>query len=390
MKYFQDVVFRTIGLSVIIGLFFAGIGSVFADVSPDETESLFNDTVDETAWGSFEPPRDEKYDWIQLVSGEWLKGEIISLYNFSFEFDSDELGLLNIDWDDVTQIRSAGIISMRIQDKGLQAEIFTVVGVLLLFENEAVVMVNNQVKTYKRKQVISIAMARNKESDLWRAKLFFGANVKSGNSDNVDANIIVSTMRRTSSSRFSIDYTGNYSRAQNIETSKNHRFDSYYDNFLNRELFWRVYMAEYFQDNFKNIADQYSLSTSFGYNLIRSSKTEWEVSGGPGIFYKRYVSVEAGEDIDNTSPLLALGTKYDTEITKWMDYLFEFRFQFVDKKSGSYNHYMITTLSIDLVGDLDLDLSFVWDRVARPQPVSDGTIPKQDDFQVIAGVSYEY
>jgi len=390
MKYFQDVVFRTIGFSVIIGLCFTGIGSVFADVSPDETESLFYDTVDETAWKSFEPPRDEKYDWIQLVSGEWLKGEIISLYNFTFEFDSDELGLLSIDWDDVTQIRSAGIISMRIEGNGFQAELFTVVGTLLLFEDEAVMMMNNQVKTYKRKQIISIAMARETEKDLWKGKLFIGTNVKSGNSDNVDANIMMNTMRRTSSSRFAIDYTGNYSRAQNIETSKNHRLDSYYDKFLNRELFWRIYQAEYFQDNFKNIADQYSLATSFGYNLIRTSKTEWEVSGGPGIFYKRYVSVEAGEDIDNTSPLLALGTKYDTEVTKWMDYLFEFRFQFVDEVSGRYNHYMITTLSIDLVGDLDLDLSFVWDYVARPQPAEDGTIPKQDDFQVMFGLSYEY
>lgn len=395
MKYFQTSVTRTIGLILFFILSFSGISSAFAFDVPEETEvnqsdSLFIDTVDVNAWKNFEPPRDEKYDWIQLVSGEWLKGEIISLYNFSFEFDSDELDLLKIDWDDVRQIRSAREISLQIERNEVQGEIITVIGVLQLLEKEAVVIVGNQIYTYKRNQIISIAMARDTERDLWRGKLFIGTNVKSGNSDNVDANIMMNTMRRTSSSRFSIDYAGNYSRAQNIETSKNHRLDSYYDKFLNREFFWRIYQAEYFQDNFKNIADQYSLATSFGYNLIRTSKTEWEVSGGPGVFYKRYVSVEVGEDVDNISPLLALGTKFDTEVTKWMDYLFEFRFQFVDEVSGRYNHYMLSTLSIDLVGDLDLDLSFVWDYVARPQPVEDGTIPKQDDFQVMFGLSYEY
>ena len=392
MKNYQTSVSQIIGLTVFFSLYFTGIGNAIADDIPMEieSESLFIDTVDATAWKSFAPPRDEKYDWIQLSSGEWLKGEIISLYNFSFEFDSDELGLLNLDWDDVRQIRSAGIISMQIEDNGFQEEIFTVTGVLQLLENEAVVIVNNQVEVYKRNQIISIAKARDTERDLWKGKIFIGGNVRSGNIDTVDLNMIANTMRRTISSRLSIDYTGNFSRVKKVETSKNHRLVSYYDKFLSKEIFWRVFMAEYFQDNFINIANQYSLISSFGYNLVHTSHTEWEVSGGPGVFYKRYVSVEVGENIENTSPLLALGTKFDTEISKWMDYLFEFRVQFVDKESGSYIHYMITTLSIDLVGDLDLDLSLIWNRVASPQPAADGTIPKQDDFQMIVGVSYEY
>ena len=395
MKFFQSIKSLSIGLAVFSGLSFMAIGDATAYDVPMEIESgqsgsLFIDTVDENAWENFEPPRDEKYDWIQLQSGEWLKGEIISLYNFSFEFDSKELGLLNIDWEDVRQIRSARDISIQIEGNEFLDGIFTEIGVLQMLKNEVVVIVHNQVEVYKRNQIISIAKTRDTERDLWSGKIFIGGNVRSGNVDTVDFNMIANTMRRTISSRFSIDYTGNFSRVQSIETSRNHRLVSYFDKFLSREFFWRVYMAEYFQDNFINIADQYSLISSFGYNLIRTSHTEWEVSGGPGVFYKRYVSVEPGEDIDNTSPLLALGTKYDTEITKWMDYLFELRVQFVDNTSGRYNHYMLTSLSIDLVGDLDLDLSLIWNRVARPQPSADGTIPKQDDFQMIVGVSYEY
>ncbi|MCP4993645.1 MAG: hypothetical protein GY934_07655 [Gammaproteobacteria bacterium] len=35
------------------------------------------------------PPPPDNYDWIQLVSGEWLKGELIAMYEGTVEFDSE-------------------------------------------------------------------------------------------------------------------------------------------------------------------------------------------------------------------------------------------------------------------------------------------------------------
>ena len=39
----------------------------------------------------------ENFDWIQLTSDEWLKGEFIAMYERDLEFDSDELGILTLD-----------------------------------------------------------------------------------------------------------------------------------------------------------------------------------------------------------------------------------------------------------------------------------------------------
>ena len=44
------------------------------------------------------PPMPDEFDWVQLVSGEWLKGEIRAMYKDSMEFDSEELDLLNLDF----------------------------------------------------------------------------------------------------------------------------------------------------------------------------------------------------------------------------------------------------------------------------------------------------
>jgi len=51
-------------------------------------------------------PQAIKYDWLQLTSGEWLEGELKSMYNTIFEFDSDKLNLLLIDWEDVEYLQS--------------------------------------------------------------------------------------------------------------------------------------------------------------------------------------------------------------------------------------------------------------------------------------------
>ena len=46
----------------------------------------------------------DDYDWIQLTSGEWLKGHIKSLHEFDLDFDSDKLKELTLDWEGVKQL----------------------------------------------------------------------------------------------------------------------------------------------------------------------------------------------------------------------------------------------------------------------------------------------
>ena len=51
---------------------------------------------------------------------------------------------------------------------------------------------------------------------------------------------------------------------------------------------------------------------------------------------------------------------------------------------------MIGTFEIELTDSLDLDLSLVWDRIEKPRPNADGTVPKQDDYRFIVGVGYDF
>jgi hypothetical protein len=62
----------------------------------------------------------------------------------------------------------------------------------------------------------------------------------------------------------------------------------------------------------------------------------------------------------------------------------------LNRDSGTYTHHATAGVEIELTKILDLDLSVVWDRTANPRTREDGSVPEQDDFRFIAGVSLDF
>jgi hypothetical protein len=50
----------------------------------------------------------------------------------------------------------------------------------------------------------------------------------------------------------------------------------------------------------------------------------------------------------------------------------------------------VTGLEFDLIGSLDFDVTFVWDRIERPRPASDGTFPLKDDYRLNFGLGFDF
>jgi len=61
------------------------------------------------------PPKSDKWDWIHLNSGEWLKGEIKYMRDRKIRFDSDELDDLDIDLADCRDVYMQRLSFLRIE-----------------------------------------------------------------------------------------------------------------------------------------------------------------------------------------------------------------------------------------------------------------------------------
>jgi hypothetical protein len=54
------------------------------------------------------------------------------------------------------------------------------------------------------------------------------------------------------------------------------------------------------------------------------------------------------------------------------------------------NHHAEVTIEFELTGDIDLDVSFIWDRIEDPETESDGSTPDTDDFRLSVGLALEF
>jgi len=328
------------------------------------------------------PPPPDMFDWIQLKSGEWLKGELIALYDDKLEFDSDELDNLTFDWDDVRQVRTGRVVQVRFMDRTLTGR--------LVIDASTVQVLGDTTQQFDRAQLVSITPGESKEISYWSGNVTLGFNLREGNSEQVEANSLASVRRRTVKSRIVLDYAGNYNITDETTVTNNQRANVGVDWFVTARFFVRPIVVEYLHDPFQNFENRWTIGAALGYQLVDTSRISWEFNVGPAFQHTRFVSVTEGESDEEKTAALWAGTTYTNELTKDIDYTLDYRFLLVKPEAGRYTHHFVTGLSIDSFGPLDFDISFVWDRVQRPRPEDSGVVPKKDDFRVILGVGFDF
>jgi len=332
-------------------------------------------------------PKAKKFDWIQLASGEWLKGELKSMYNNKLEFDSDKLDLLTIDWEDVKYLQSVQLGNVKIENSG------SIIGVLTISNNKITIKNKDGEQEFIRDEIISFTPAGNHEIDLWTIKLTLGINLKGGNTKQVDYTAKLSSERQTANSRFKFDYIGNISKTDAItgelqETINNHRLTGALDIYVTRYFYYNPINAEYYRDTFQNIDQRITVGAGIGYVIKDTNKLEWNLSAGPAYITTKYISVQPGDDIRVDSESFAISTDIDAKLNNTINFIYKYNIQLTETKAGGYSHHMIATLESKITGNLDLDISFVWDRISHPTVDDLGIVPEPNDFRLILGISY--
>lgn len=329
------------------------------------------------------PPMPDDFDWIQLTSGEWLKGEFIALYDDSLEFDSKELDDLTIDWVDIQQIRSARTMQVAFLDD-------TVATGKVLMDGDVVRVMGEEDYESSRSQVLSITAGGPGGGSYWSGKLSAGLNIRSGNTDQTEYNANVNLKRRSPGNRIVIDYLGNFSETNDTTTADNQRATASWNRFLSDRFYLTPLSGEYYRDPFQNIDSRWTIGVGLGYQFIDSAKVEWKVDAGISYQTTSYADVPEGDPGSNDSPAVAIGTGYENKFAGWIKYLFDYNFFIVNEESGRYSHHLSTGFEIDLWGNFDFDITWVWDRMQNPQETADGTVPEQDDFRTIFALSYKF
>ena len=258
-------------------------------------------------WSDLRPYRVEA-DWVQLKSGEWLRGRIIAMQDFRLEFYSDELKKLTLKWRNVKYIKTSAPYRLRFEDQTRAT------GAIEITPEKVHVVTDYDDQTFDRNKLLTIASGKETESSLWTYNITASVNLRRGNTDQTDFTAKISTKRQTEFSRVTIDYLGNFTEVRETETVNNHRLNAAYNVFFGRHLFVSPIVAEVYRDPFQNIARRVYAGAGLGYWLIKNIYTEWDIGGGPAYQSTIFDSVQPGQSAEENTLTLILSTRFNSRL----------------------------------------------------------------------------
>jgi len=364
---------------VVITNYVVGTNVVLTFTTGDLSAGRTNSRPPDLSWV---PPPD-KFDWIQLKSGEWLKGTIKAMQKQELEFDSEELDLQTFDWQDVRQVRSSRILDVLFLN-GQQVS-----GPVTITPKQVTVGSTNLL-VFPRDQLHGFTPGGSKELNYWSGKASLGLTLRAGNSEQVDSTAQAHLQRRTPATRLSLDYIGNISRSDGVASANNHRVNAEFDLFLSRRFYLLLPAAEYYKDPFQNLAHRVTAGVGVGYDIVDRPKLEWSITTGPAYQQAWFASSQPGEPSQQGAAALVFGTHFDWDITKRLEFIFDYKGQYTGPEVGGTTHHTVATLSLELTRILDLDVSFIWDRIEHPKVGADGVQPKPDDFRLVVGLGVDF
>ncbi len=335
---------------------------------------------------SWKPPGvgHDKWDWVQLKSGEWLKGDLKYVQNKEVEFDSSELEMLTLKLKDVRELYTAHRVFTRFDDGQ------PIYGSVIL-SNEVVTVGAQPPVVMSRDALIGITPSGGKSGIRnWSGNLTVGLSLQSGNNSQTTVNTSAELARRTPNTTLLFTYLANYSQVNDVESANNQRFNTIYDVRLNQDWFVRPVQFEYYQDTLANISYRLTGGVGAGYYIFDHDGLEWTITAGPGYQYTRFETVEAGASATATTPAAVLSSNFKIDITDRLTFIQNWESAFTKQQAGLYTHHAVTTLEFEIKQHLNLDVSFIWDYLQNPQTRSDGAIPQKSDYYLTVGFGVRF
>ncbi len=329
----------------------------------------------------------DTFDWVQMVSGEWIKGDIDRMRDDTLEFDSDKLDMLYLDFEDVALVHSPQVNTYVFDDR------VSATGRAIITADQVIIETKDEgTKVFPRSELESIVEGE-RERDWWSMKLRFGLTLNRGNNDQLTYNIDFNTKREDRITLLDLNYNATFGRTDGVQNVKRHLGEFLFNVFLGSRWWVTPAFGQLFNDTFQNIHFRATPAAGAGVHLVDKPNVKWDFQTGVGYQYLKYEDVSLTPDTKNpqNDVFIPLYTYWDFDITGDIDLTLSWLTNLVVTEIGNTNHTGKADLSIELTSVIDLDVAFLFFRTEDPPPPADPAGPPIDknDYQLVVGISLE-
>ena len=330
----------------------------------------------------------DTFDWVRMVSGEWLKGEMKRMRDDNLEFDSDKLDMQNIDFADVSHVHSP-VVNTYVFDDRISAT-----GRAVITPDKIIVETDEGTKTFPRSELESIVAGGEREKDWWSMKLRFGLTLNKGNTDQLTYDIKFNTRREDRMTLLDLTYNASFGQTGGTQNVNRHLGEEDFKVFLSSRWFVVPLFGQLFNDRFQNIQLRATPAAGAGVHIIDKPNVKWDFQTGVGYQYLNYLdttTLPVGSPNPQNDAFIPLYTYADFDITGDIDFTVSWLTNLVVTTIGNTNHTGKADLAIELTSVLDLDIAFLYLRTEDPAPPPDPMAPaiKKNDYQLVVGIALE-
>ena len=326
----------------------------------------------------------DTFDWVQMVSGEWIKGNVKRMREDKIEFDSDKLDMLYLDFADVSLVHSPQTNTYVFDDR------ISATGPAVITADQVIVQTDEGTKVFPRSELESIVEGE-RERDWWSMKLRFGFTLNRGNTDQLTYDIKFNTRREDRLTLLDLNYNATFGRTDGVQNVNRHLGEFLFNVFLGSRWWVTPAFGQLFNDRFQNIQFRATPAAGAGVHIIDLSNVKWDFMTGVGYQYLEYKAAEPGQKNPQNDAFVPLYTYWDFDITGDIDLTLSWLTNLVVTTIGNTNHTGKADLAIELTSVLALDIAFLSLRTEEPGQPEDPTLPRieQNDYQLVIGISLE-
>jgi len=149
-------------------------------------------------------------------------------------------------------------------------------------------------------------------------------------------------------------------------------------------------------DAFQNIKLRATPGTGAGVYLFKKTRQrkkhtnqfEWDLQSGLGYQFLGFLSTPPGEVNPQNDGFILFRTHWKLEfLNDNVELTIDWRTNLVYTTFGSTNHTGTVDVSIEITDRFNFLTTFLFLRTRDPEPRSDGTVPKKNDYQVVVSLA---
>lgn len=337
----------------------------------------------------------DKDDWIQFNTGEWVRGTLHRVHTKGMqagekvEFYSLRLHELTFNLDYVAAIHSPKIKTYTFDGK------IVVVGKAMVTQDQVIIETDQGVKTYPRSALISIVEGEARERSWWATSFSLGFSANAGNSSQGSLTSQWKLIRDDGRTFAGLGYNGTIGYADGAINVNRHLVNLDVDLFFWGRFYVIPFVGQLLNDEFQNIKLRATPGAGGGVHVFavkkqkrnHTNKFEWDLQSALGYQFASYRSTEAGVSNPQSDGLVMLRTFWKlkfvgTRVTIQVDW----RTNIVYTTFASTNHNGTASVSVKITDVFNFEPSFLFLRTRDPLPEADGSVPKENDYQVVVSI----